>query len=72
MQAKQKIAFITGITGQDGAYVAELLPKKGYMVHGMRRKSSSLNTDTIDHIYLHPHTENRNIIIITICKLLHL
>ena len=48
---KKKIAFITGITGQDGSYLAELLLNKNYVVHGMKRKSSSFNTQRIDHIY---------------------
>ncbi|MBA4301914.1 MAG: GDP-mannose 4,6-dehydratase [Cyclobacterium sp.] len=51
-----KTALITGITGQDGAYLAELLLKKGYIVHGIKRRSSSLNTDRIDHLYQDPHT----------------
>ena len=48
---KNKIAFITGVTGQDGSYLAELLLQKKYTVHGLKRKSSSLNTERIDHIY---------------------
>ena len=48
---KKKIAFITGITGQDGSYLAEVLLNKNYIVHGMKRKSSSFNTERIDHIY---------------------
>ena len=63
MTKKNKVAFITGITGQDGAYLAEFLLKKGYLVHGMKRRSSLLNTERIDHIYLDPHTENRNFIL---------
>jgi len=63
MQGKPKVAFITGVTGQDGAYLAELLLKKGYIVHGMKRRSSLINTERIDHIYLDPHTENRNFIL---------
>jgi len=59
----QKIAFITGITGQDGAYLAEFLLKKGYVVHGLKRRSSLFNTDRIDHLYLDPHVENRNFIL---------
>ena len=59
----QKIAFITGITGQDGAYLAEFLLKKGYIVHGLKRRSSLFNTDRIDHLYLDPHVENRNFIL---------
>lgn len=55
---KQKIALITGITGQDGSYLAELLLQKGYQVHGLKRRSSSLNTSRIDHIYQDPHDSN--------------
>jgi GDPmannose 4,6-dehydratase len=55
---KQKIALITGITGQDGSYLAELLLDKGYVVHGLRRRSSSFNTCRIDHIYRDPHDKN--------------
>ncbi len=58
-----KTAFITGITGQDGAYLAEFLLKKGYFVHGLKRRSSLFNTDRIDHLYLDPHVENRNFIL---------
>lgn len=53
-----KIALITGITGQDGAYLAEFLLKKGYHVHGIKRRSSSFNTDRIDHLYEDPHNPN--------------
>jgi GDPmannose 4,6-dehydratase len=53
-----KIALITGVTGQDGAYLAEFLLAKGYLVHGVKRRSSSLNTDRVDHLYLDPHVEN--------------
>ena len=53
-----KIALITGATGQDGAYLAELLLKKGYVVHGVKRRSSSLNTQRVDHLYVDPHIEN--------------
>ncbi|NEU10302.1 GDP-mannose 4,6-dehydratase [Flavihumibacter sp. R14] len=56
-----KIALITGITGQDGAYLAEFLLKKGYFVHGIKRRSSLFNTDRIDHLYQDPHEENLNI-----------
>ncbi len=59
----QKIALITGITGQDGAYLAELLLKKGYIVHGIKRRSSMFNTDRIDHLYQDPHVENKNFIL---------
>jgi len=58
-----KTAFITGITGQDGAYLAEFLLKKGYQVHGLKRRSSLFNTDRIDHLYQDPHVENRNLIL---------
>lgn len=58
-----KTAFITGITGQDGAYLAELLLKKNYIVHGLKRRSSSFNTARIDHLYQDPHVENRNFIL---------
>ena len=58
-----KIALITGVTGQDGAYLAEFLLKKGYIVHGVKRRSSLFNTDRIDHLYLDPHIENRNFIL---------
>nr|WP_255478199.1 GDP-mannose 4,6-dehydratase [Rhizosphaericola mali] len=53
-----KTAIITGITGQDGAYLAELLLEKGYMVHGIKRRASSFNTERIDHLYQDPHDEN--------------
>lgn len=53
-----KVALITGITGQDGTYLAELLLEKGYMVHGVKRRSSLFNTDRIDHLYQDPHDEN--------------
>ncbi|OGX81659.1 GDP-mannose 4,6-dehydratase [Hymenobacter lapidarius] len=53
-----KVALITGITGQDGAYLAELLLEKGYVVHGLKRRSSLFNTDRIDHLYQDPHEKN--------------
>ena len=56
----KKIALITGITGQDGAYLAELLLSKGYIVHGIKRRSSLFNTDRIDHLYMDKHEENVN------------
>ena len=56
---KKKIALIFGITGQDGSYLAEFLIKKGYLVHGVKRRSSSLNTARIDHIYQDPHEKRR-------------
>ena len=55
MQSKSKVALITGITGQDGSYLAELLLEKGYEVHGIKRRASSFNTERIDHIYQDPH-----------------
>lgn len=55
-----KIALITGITGQDGAYLAELLLSKGYYVHGIKRRSSMFNTDRIDHLYQDQHEKNIN------------
>ncbi len=58
-----KKALITGITGQDGAYLAEFLIKKGYMVHGIKRRTSLINTERIDHLYQDPHEENRNLIL---------
>jgi GDPmannose 4,6-dehydratase len=59
----QKTALITGVTGQDGAYLSEYLLKKGYIVHGLKRRSSMFNTDRIDHIYQDPHVENRNFVL---------
>src|SRR6476661_5151528 len=56
-----KVALITGITGQDGAYLAEFLLKKGYFVHGLKRRSSLFNTDRIDHLYQDPHEQNLHI-----------
>jgi len=59
----KKKALITGITGQDGAYLAEFLLGKGYEVHGIKRRASSFNTDRIDHLYQDPHVDNRNLIL---------
>ncbi len=59
----QKVALITGITGQDGAYLAEFLLKKGYMVHGVKRRSSLFNTDRIDHLYQDPHVKQASFIL---------
>jgi GDPmannose 4,6-dehydratase len=56
-----KTALITGITGQDGAYLAEFLLKKGYIVHGLKRRSSLFNTERIDHLYQDPHTQNQSL-----------
>ena len=58
--APQKVALITGITGQDGSYLAELLLAKGYAVHGIKRRSSLFNTERVDHIYQDPHVDRRN------------
>ena len=58
-----KVALITGVTGQDGAYLSEFLLKKGYVVHGIKRRSSLFNTDRIDHLYEDPHIEHRNFIL---------
>ncbi len=60
---KKKIALITGITGQDGAYLAEFLLDKGYEVHGIKRRTSLFNTDRIDHLYQDPHEKNRRLIL---------
>ncbi len=59
----KKVALITGVTGQDGAYLAEFLLKKDYIVHGIKRRTSLFNTDRIDHLYQDPHEENRNFIL---------
>ncbi|MGE3550404.1 MAG: GDP-mannose 4,6-dehydratase [Geobacter sp.] len=58
-----KRALITGITGQDGAYLAELLLEKGYEVHGIKRRASLFNTDRIDHLYQDPHVDNRRLVL---------
>ncbi|WP_156455344.1 GDP-mannose 4,6-dehydratase, partial [Sphingomonas sp. CCH5-D11] len=55
---ERKVALITGVTGQDGSYLAELLLAKGYQVHGVKRRSSSFNTGRIEHIYQDPHDED--------------
>lgn len=57
---QQKVALITGVTGQDGSYLAELLLEKGYMVHGIKRRASSFNTQRIDHLYVDQHEQNVN------------
>jgi GDPmannose 4,6-dehydratase len=59
----KKIALITGVTGQDGSYLAEFLLGKGYEVHGIKRRSSLFNTDRIDHLYQDPHVNNRNFVL---------
>ena len=61
--SKNKIALITGITGQDGSYLSELLLKKGYEVHGIKRRSSSFNTGRIDHLYQDPHEKDAKFIL---------
>ena len=58
-----KTALITGITGQDGAYLAEFLLKKGYLVHGIKRRTSLLNTQRIDHLYQDPHDPKRRLVL---------
>jgi len=62
-QTNRKVALITGVTGQDGSYLAELLLEKGYEVHGIKRRSSLFNTDRIDHLYQDPHESNRKFIL---------
>ena len=61
MTTKPKVALITGITGQDGSYLAEFLLEKGYIVHGIKRRASLFNTDRIDHVYQDPHANNKNL-----------
>ena len=63
MAQTPKVALITGVTGQDGAYLAEFLLKKGYVVHGIKRRSSLFNTDRIDHLYKDPHVDGRKFIL---------
>jgi len=63
MTQRQKTALITGITGQDGSYLAEFLLAKGYIVHGIKRRASSFNTARVDHIYQDPHINNRNFVL---------
>ena len=58
MAPNSKVALITGITGQDGSYLAEFLLDKGYIVHGIKRRASSFNTQRVDHIYQDPHWDN--------------
>ena len=60
---KNKIALITGVTGQDGAYLSEFLLSKGYIVHGLKRRASIFNTERIDHLYQDPHLDNKNFIL---------
>ena len=63
MKKKIKKALIFGITGQDGSYLAELLLKKNYIVHGVKRRSSLINTNRIDHIYQDPHEKNQKFVL---------
>jgi GDPmannose 4,6-dehydratase len=63
MSTPNKVALITGITGQDGAYLAEFLLQKGYIVHGIKRRTSLFNTDRIDHLYKDPHVRDRRLIL---------
>ena len=62
----KKIALITGITGQDGSYLADFLLKKKYIVHGVKRRSSLINTERIDHLYKDPKIEKSNFFYITV------
>jgi GDPmannose 4,6-dehydratase len=64
----KKVALITGITGQDGAYLAEFLLKKGYEVHGIKRRTSLFSTERIDHLYKDPHEEDVRFFFITETK----
>lgn len=59
----RKVALITGVTGQDGSYLAEFLIDKGYIVHGIKRRSSSFNTERVDYLYQDSHSNNRNFIL---------
>ena len=61
--SSMKNALITGITGQDGSYLAELLLEKGYVVHGIKRRASSFNTARIDHLYQDPHEDDPRLVI---------
>lgn len=63
MSVNGKVALITGVTGQDGSYLAELLLEKGYVVHGIKRRASSFNSERVDHIYQDPHVDNQNFIL---------
>ena len=62
----KKVALITGITGQDGSYLAEFLLKKNYIVHGIKRRASSFNTQRIDHLYQDPHVSDDNLFFIMV------
>ena len=63
MKSNGKVALITGATGQDGAYLSELLLEKGYTVHGIKRRSSSFNTGRIEHLYQDPHDVNQRYVL---------
>ena len=63
MTSTKKVALITGVTGQDGSYLAELLLEKGYEVHGIKRRASLFNTNRIDHLYQDPHERNQRFIL---------
>jgi GDPmannose 4,6-dehydratase len=63
ISSQAKVALVTGVTGQDGAYLSELLLQKGYVVHGIKRRSSSFNTSRIEHLYQDPHEENQRFIL---------
>jgi GDP-mannose 4,6-dehydratase len=63
MTISNKTALITGVTGQDGAYLAEFLLDKGYRVHGIKRRTSLFNTDRIDHLYQDPHEKDRRFVL---------
>lgn len=63
MSADKKVALITGVTGQDGSYLAEFLLEKGYIVHGIKRRASLFNTDRVDHLYQDPHIDHRNFVL---------
>jgi GDPmannose 4,6-dehydratase len=62
-ETKQKVALITGVTGQDGSYLAEFLLEKGYQVHGIKRRASLFNTQRVDHLYQDPHINHRNFVL---------
>jgi len=61
--SNQKVALITGVTGQDGSYLAEFLLDKGYIVHGIKRRASSFNTERVDHLYQDPHIDHRHFVL---------
>ena len=63
-----KKALITGVTGQDGSYLAEFLLEKGYEVHGIKRRASLFNTQRVDHIFQDPHVDNKNFILKNLSK----